>query len=369
MPEHGLVHLLELRKENLEIVEVQIDGRSPCLGKEVSRGQAAADAQLIAVVRDGEAHLATESRSPRERRPGPGLLQPGREEDYVTHCWDTSGVAIVLVAVPAVAGARIERNQLRVVLVAPGFDAPVHVAATPSEPARLAMCGATGPDLCAEQKQASPGPGHSRPGRLRWIEQGLLLDGLPSQLCEEPALLRQLPDTQRPHPRRRIPPDGRQAGDTARRILFVPQPYANHSGGLQFGPTGSCTSAWETADPAAIRTTTGRIPERCSRSSCARTRWQSTGRSRATASAIRGSSRSTTTGDLYIGDVGQNAREEIDYRPRGAPTANFGWAQYEGSRLFEGDVDLDPPSPLVFPIHEYGHGEGCSVTGGYVYPG
>ena len=33
VPEHGLVHLLELRKENLEIVEVQVDERSPCLGK------------------------------------------------------------------------------------------------------------------------------------------------------------------------------------------------------------------------------------------------------------------------------------------------------------------------------------------------
>ena len=75
------------------------------------------------------------------------------------------------------------------------------------------------------------------------------------------------------------------------------------------------------------------------------------------------------TGDLYIGDVGQNATEEIDYRPRGAPPANFGWARYEGSRSFESDVELDPPTPLVFPIFEYGHGEGCSVTGGYVYRG
>ncbi len=75
------------------------------------------------------------------------------------------------------------------------------------------------------------------------------------------------------------------------------------------------------------------------------------------------------TAELYIADVGQNAREEIDYRRRGAPPANYGWARYEGSQTFEGDVDLEPPSPLVFPIHEYGHGEGCSVTGGYVYRG
>ena len=75
------------------------------------------------------------------------------------------------------------------------------------------------------------------------------------------------------------------------------------------------------------------------------------------------------TGDLYIGDVGQNAREEIDFRAKGAPPANFGWARYEGSRTYDGEISLDPPTPLVFPIHEYGHGEGCSVTGGYVYRG
>ena len=60
VPEHDLVHLVELRKENLEIVEVQIDARSPCLGKALAR-KLPEGAQLIAVVRDGEAHLATGS--------------------------------------------------------------------------------------------------------------------------------------------------------------------------------------------------------------------------------------------------------------------------------------------------------------------
>ena len=77
------------------------------------------------------------------------------------------------------------------------------------------------------------------------------------------------------------------------------------------------------------------------------------------------------TGDLYIGDVGpERDREEIDYRPRNAPPANFGWARFEGSRAFDSDVDLDPASPLVFPIFEYSHDDDtCSVTGGYVYRG
>lgn len=57
VPEHGLVHLLELRKESLEIVEVQIEERSPCLGKTLSGLRLPEGSRLIAVVRNGETHL------------------------------------------------------------------------------------------------------------------------------------------------------------------------------------------------------------------------------------------------------------------------------------------------------------------------
>ena len=73
------------------------------------------------------------------------------------------------------------------------------------------------------------------------------------------------------------------------------------------------------------------------------------------------------TGDLWIGDVGQNQWEEIDLLP--APGlgrgANLGWALREGTNRFTGDV----PADHVQPVHEYDHGDGCSVTGGYVYRG
>ena len=81
VPEHGLVHLVELRKENLEIVEVQIDGRSPCLGKEVSRVKLPEGARLIAVVRDGEARLNDADLVLESGDQVLGLLQPGREEE------------------------------------------------------------------------------------------------------------------------------------------------------------------------------------------------------------------------------------------------------------------------------------------------
>jgi trk system potassium uptake protein TrkA len=81
VPEHGLVHLLELRKENLEIVEVQIDQRSPCLGKTVAGVRLPEGARLIAVVRDGEAHLGDGEMTLETGDQVLGLLQPGREEE------------------------------------------------------------------------------------------------------------------------------------------------------------------------------------------------------------------------------------------------------------------------------------------------
>jgi len=74
------------------------------------------------------------------------------------------------------------------------------------------------------------------------------------------------------------------------------------------------------------------------------------------------------TGALYIGDVGQNAREEIDYVPARRSHLNFGWNRYEGNARF-GDEPLAAGWRYVQPLVVYSHAEGCSVTGGYVYEG
>lgn len=74
------------------------------------------------------------------------------------------------------------------------------------------------------------------------------------------------------------------------------------------------------------------------------------------------------TGDMYVGDVGQNKREEIDYQPSGSDGGeNYGWRVWEGSdRFFAGSAEN-----AVFPVAEYNTGDGghCAVTGGYVYRG
>ncbi len=74
------------------------------------------------------------------------------------------------------------------------------------------------------------------------------------------------------------------------------------------------------------------------------------------------------TGDLYIGDVGQNLYEEIDFLPAGSPGgANFGWDYREGAHPYVGPPPAD--AVLIDPVAEYAHPEGCSVTGGFVYRG
>ncbi len=74
------------------------------------------------------------------------------------------------------------------------------------------------------------------------------------------------------------------------------------------------------------------------------------------------------TGDLYVGDVGQGNWEEINFVSAGMPGGvNFGWDYFEGTHPYEGT----PPQGTQFvpPVAEYDHGQGCSVTGGYVYRG
>lgn len=75
--------------------------------------------------------------------------------------------------------------------------------------------------------------------------------------------------------------------------------------------------------------------------------------------------------DLIVGDVGQNAIEEVDLVAAGK---NYGWNRKEGSFLFnpsDGSIAADPnPDPsLVDPVAEYGHEDGISVIGGFIYHG
>ena len=75
-------------------------------------------------------------------------------------------------------------------------------------------------------------------------------------------------------------------------------------------------------------------------------------------------------GNLWIGDVGQNAVEEIDrLAPDEIDGANLGWSGYEGKEPYL-DGDGRRPAEAIPPVFEYRHEDGnCSVTGGFVYRG
>lgn len=73
------------------------------------------------------------------------------------------------------------------------------------------------------------------------------------------------------------------------------------------------------------------------------------------------------TGDLWIGDVGQNSLEEVDYiKAGGGGGVNLGWPCYEGNIVFNQSACTDS---YVAPVHTYGRGVGRSITGGFVYRG
>ena len=75
----------------------------------------------------------------------------------------------------------------------------------------------------------------------------------------------------------------------------------------------------------------------------------------------------SATGDLWIGDVGQNAYEEVNREPAGSGGRNYGWNRREGRHAYSGG---ERPDGAVDPVIEYGRAGGaCTVIGGFVYRG
>src|SRR5213595_4080966 len=81
VPEHGLVHLLELRKENLEIVEITVGEKDVCAGKKISQVALPEGSRLISVVRDGKAEMPDESLRLESGDSLLAILEPGKEDE------------------------------------------------------------------------------------------------------------------------------------------------------------------------------------------------------------------------------------------------------------------------------------------------
>jgi glucose/arabinose dehydrogenase len=175
-----------------------------------------------------------------------------------------------------------------------------------------------------------------------------------------------------------------QANRSSRRqVLFVKQPYPNHNGGqLQFGPDkllyigfGDGGSEGDPQNRAQnLDSPLGKIlridpkPSGGYSSPSSNPFVGKSGLDSIYAYGFRNPWRFTfddKTGDLYIGDVGQNLYEEIDYAPKGtALGVNYGWSCFEGRHGYK--VSRHCPNPK-FPVLETSHSGGnCSITGGYL---
>jgi glucose/arabinose dehydrogenase len=185
---------------------------------------------------------------------------------------------------------------------------------------------------------------------------------------------------------------------TEKQLIFVNQPFSNHNGGsLAFGPDGylyiGLGDGGSQGDPRgfaqSLVTMLGKIlridvdqgdPYTIPADNPFA---QGGGLGEIWAYGLRNPWRMAfdrLTGDLYIGDVGQDKWEEIDFiaaadfyqspdvhQLRSPGGLNFGWSLFEGLHPYKGKLQQDVH--VISPVAEYGHSEGCSVTGGVVYRG
>ena len=285
--------------------------------------------------------------------------------------------AVVLggVLVSVAGSASAAETAFRRAVVVRGLDSPVQVVSTPSEPRRLYVVEQRGTVRVVER-------GRLRPGFFLDVrnlvvsggEQGLLGLAFDPRYAKNRLLYVNYTDRNGNTRIVRYRTNGRRALPGNSRILLrVNQPYSNHNGGnIVFGPDGrlyvGLGDGGSGGDPEGRAQNMGTLLGKMLRLDVRRP---------GSAPEIVGLglrnpwrySFDRETGDLYIGDVGQGAVEEVDFTPRESPgLENYGWDLYEGSQRFE---EGEPgPGNLVFPVFEYGRGSGnCTVIGGFVYRG
>jgi glucose/arabinose dehydrogenase len=179
--------------------------------------------------------------------------------------------------------------------------------------------------------------------------------------------------------------DPNQADRTSGRVLFsASQPASNHNGGmLAFGPDGYLYIGLGDGGGGGDQFSNGQRPSTVL-GSILRTDVDSGsqygipagnpfvaggGAAEVWAYGLRNPWRFSFDGHrLYIADVGQGKWEEIDVLTTSDGGANLGWSIMEGTHCFDPARGCNQAG-LVLPVFEYPHGEGCSVTGGYVYRG
>src|SRR5205085_7425086 len=174
-----------------------------------------------------------------------------------------------------------------------------------------------------------------------------------------------------------------------RSVLEIPQPYVNHNGGMvAFGPDGmlyiGMGDGGSAGDPQGNGQNKAALLGKLLRIDVDHTDagkqyaiptsnpfvGQAGARGEIWALGLRNPWRFSFDREaamLYIGDVGQGLWEEIDAVPVARAGVNYGWNPKEGTHCYTQQTCAT--AGLTDPIVEYGHSDGCSVTGGYVYRG
>ena len=304
---------LELRKENLEIVEVQIDKAVADRGKTVEKLRLPQGSRLISVTARRATRRSWSGRPSRSlatrywrscsrarktssagilRRSRQRLEPPGGGVTTFGECL----AHFLAAAAPRLPASQAQQN-FHSDRSHRGFGAHRHRLEPGGASAPLRGRAGRANSLLRERQASRHVSGHQEPGLERRRARAALRC-VPSQLREEPSLLRELHGSQRKHSRRRVPVprNGRAIKSSGRQLLFVRQPYANHNGGeLQFDSKGllyvGMGDGGSGGDPATARSARARSSASC----CGSIRFVAAraGRSSGSVSVTPGASRST----------------------------------------------------------------------------
>jgi glucose/arabinose dehydrogenase len=300
--------------------------------------------------------------------PNPLAIVPRMRSLVALACVAALGITCAAGAAPQ----EVERAQFKPRALAKGFAQPVYVTAAPGEPGRLYVVEQAGTIQVLDRGKRRATPFLDiRKLVTSGGEQGLL--GLAFHPSYPKVRKFYVQYTDRGGSTRVVEyrADGaRTLSGSGRQIFFSRDPYGNHNGGmLAFGPSGRLY--FTIGDGGAAGDPENRSQNMRSLFGKLLSVNVATKGLRIEALGLRNAWRFSfdrANGDLYLGDVGQGEIEEVSYTPARSPgLENYGWDVYEGSRKFE-DKPLGP-GKLVMPVAQYDHGEGCSITGGYVYRG
>jgi glucose/arabinose dehydrogenase len=296
----------------------------------------------------------------------------------------------------------------------PGFDRPLYVAFTATDPGHAYVCTQPGRVFAVPRTGKVDGPGrlfldmsevvytdnweegllgfqfdpkHAENGHV-WVCWSERKDGLSGEMANGKVAKSNRRSIVARYGTKRTDAGAVVDLATELRVLEVFQPFGNHNGGtIEFGPDGMLYVAFGDGGAAndpfgnsqSRKNLLGKVLRLDVRAATAAKPYAIPADNPWPASdgvcpeiwcyGLRNPWRITfdrANGDLWCGDVGQNRLEEVDRLVKGG---NYGWNALEADEVFKLRKGKDVPADAIPPVASYPHSEGLSITGGYVYRG